>query len=86
MKNTSNIQPTAEQEANMKEIDKILLTDIIDPTLALNIVINAVQNCFKKDDFNKLDRALISKALACFKNYVDKEEDIIIKCKKENVA
>lgn len=71
---------TPEMQAQMNEINEILNTPVIDPTMALNIVINAVQVCYDNDTiFNELDRALISKALSCFQQKVTDNEDFLIK-------
>ncbi len=65
-----------EKDLLMELID----SDQIEPTVALNILINAVQSVFDKEDcFNDLDKFLISKSLNCFKEYVDKHEDFVIK-------
>ena len=69
-----------EMQAQMNEINGILNQPQIDPTMALNIIINAVQVCYDmKDLFNELDKALISKALNCFQDKVTKKEDFTIK-------
>ena len=70
---------TPEIQAQMEEINAILTSDTIDPTMALNIIINAVQVCYDMDAlFNDLDRALISKALSCFQDKVKNNESFTI--------
>ena len=70
---------TPEMQEQMNEISEILNTPQIDPTMALNIIINAVQVCYDmKDLFNELDRALISKALSCFQDKVANNENFTI--------
>ena len=82
MKENENIAPeqlTPEMQEQMNEISEILNTPQIDPTMALNIIINAVQVCYDmKELFNDLDRALISKALNCFQDKVAKNENFTI--------
>jgi hypothetical protein len=74
------IQITPDMEKQMEEIKEILNTPVINTTMALNIIINAVQVCYENADvFNDLDRALIAKALESFKEQVKKNEDFLIK-------
>jgi len=74
------IQITPDMEKQMEEIKEILNTPVINTTMALNIIINAVQVCYENADiFNDLDRALIAKALESFKEQVKKNEDFVIK-------
>lgn len=69
-----------ENNENLEMLKNLIDSDKIEPTVALNILINAVQSVFDKEDcFNELDKFLISKSLNCFKDYVDKGEDFIIK-------
>lgn len=70
-----------EYQDKIKEIQEIVNAEKIDPTTALNILINAVQVTFESEYFNDLDKFLIAKALTCFKSYVDAEEDFTIKVK-----
>lgn len=71
---------TPEMQQQMDEVKQILDTPIIDTTMALNIIINAVQVCYDNADiFNELDRALIAKALSSFQEQVKKNEDFVIK-------
>lgn len=71
---------TPDMQEQIKEIKEILDSPEIDPTMALNIIINAVQVCYDSEDvFNDLDKALISKALTCFQDKVKKGENFEIK-------
>jgi hypothetical protein len=74
-------QMDPETQARMEEVNRILEAETIEPTVAINIIVNAVQVSFDKDHFNDLDRYLISKALACLKDKVDAGEDFLIKVK-----
>ena len=75
---TETISPEMQQQ--MDEINKILNTPIIDTTMALNIIINAVQICYEKSDiFNDLDKALIAKALNSFQEKIKLGNDFLIK-------
>ncbi len=63
-------------------LKELVESESIEPTVALNILINAVQSVFDKEDcFNDLDKFLISKSLNCFKECVDRQEDFVIKVK-----
>lgn len=85
MQNPIEIEMSQEmdQEAQdrMEEVNKILEAETIEPTVAINIIVNAVQVSFDKDHFNDLDRYLISKALSCLKDKVDAGEDFVVKVK-----
>ena len=70
-------------QSKVKEIEKIVTAESIEPTTALNILINAVQVTFESEKFNDLDKFLIAKALTCFKSYVDSGENFIIKVKED---
>ena len=71
---------TPEMKQQMEEINEILNTPVIDTTMALNIIINAVQVCYDGSTiFNELDKALIAKALGSFQEQVKKGEDFTIK-------
>ena len=73
-------QITPEMQQQMDEIKQILDTPVIDTTMALNIIINAVQVCYENSTiFNELDKALITKALNSFQEQVKKGEDFLIK-------
>jgi hypothetical protein len=72
---------TPEQKERMAEINELIKAEKFDPTTAINIIINAVQVSYDKEHFNDLDRFLIAKSLTCFKEYVDRGEDITIKVK-----
>lgn len=78
---SENIEIDAETQARIEEVNKILEAESIEPTVAVNIIINAVQVSFDKDHFNDLDRYLISKALSCLKDKIDAGEDFIVKVK-----
>lgn len=74
------IDITPDMQKQMEEIKEILNTPVINTTMALNIIINAVQVCYDNADiFNDLDRALIAKALESFREQVSKNEDFVIK-------
>jgi hypothetical protein len=68
-------------QERIKEIEEIVKAEKIEPTTALNILINAVQVTFESNYFNDLDKFLIAKALTCFKEYVDSGENFMIKVK-----
>ncbi len=75
----SQISP--EEQERIDEINELITTEKLDATTSMNILINAVQVSYDKEHFNDLDRYLIGKALSCFKEYIEKEEDILIKVK-----
>jgi hypothetical protein len=57
------INITPDMKEQMEEIKEILNTPVINTTMALNIIINAVQVCYDNADiFNDLDRALIARS------------------------
>jgi hypothetical protein len=68
-----------EEKERIDEINSLLKVETLDPTTAMNILINAVQVSYDKEHFNDLDRYLIIKALTTFKKIADTQEDIIIK-------
>jgi hypothetical protein len=70
---------TEEEKVRMDEIKQLVDAENLDPTTSMNIIINAVQACFESDMFNDLDRYLIAKSLNCFKGYVERGEDLVIK-------
>lgn len=70
---------TDEEKARIDEINDLIKAEKIDPTTAINILINAVQVSYDKEHFNDLDRYLIAKSLTTFKDLADKGEDIVIK-------
>ena len=72
-------QLTPEEQERVDELQQLLLNDEIDPTLAINILINAVQICYGKEIFDELDKYLIARALSCIKDHVDRGEDLVIK-------
>ena len=65
------------QDEKLKEI---VNSDRLDSTLTMNILINAAKSNW--NNFNDVDRFLISKALQTIKYYADNKEDIVIKFKK----
>jgi hypothetical protein len=70
---------TPEMQKRLDEINSIIQAEEIDPTTAVNIIINAVQVSFDKEHFTDLDRFLISKALTCLSKKVEEGEDFLIK-------
>ena len=76
-----NTQVDPETQARIDEINKIIEAEKIEPTVAVNILVNAVQVSFDKEHFTDLDRYLISKALNCLKEQIDTGEDFTIKVK-----
>lgn len=70
-----------ESQARVDELNRIIEAETIEPTVAINIIVNAVQVSFDKEHFNDLDRYLISKALNCLKEKVDAGEDFVVKVK-----
>lgn len=78
MENT-NLESDLKNNERIKEIEEIVNAETIEPTTALNILINAVQATFDSEHFNDLDKFLIAKALTCFKGYVDSGENFVIK-------
>jgi len=74
-------QLSDEDRERMDEINELLNSESLDPTTAMNILINAVQVSYDKEHFNDLDRYLIAKSLSCFKDLTEKGEDIILKTK-----
>lgn len=83
MENTENNPLGLIDEERIKEIEEIVQAEKIEPTTALNILINAIQVTFESEKFNELDKFLIAKALTCFKSYVDSGENFIIKVKED---
>jgi hypothetical protein len=70
---------TEEEKERYDEINELIKAEKLEPTTAINILINAVQVSYDKDHFNDLDRYLISKSLTCLKSYSESGEDIVIK-------
>lgn len=68
-----------EERLRLEEVKALVEAESLDPTTSMNIIINAVQVTFDSDMYNDLDRYLIAKSLNCFKSYVDKGEDIVLK-------
>ena len=55
--------------------------DELEPTIAMNILINAIQICYDNNVFNDLDKFLIAKSLNTFQNHVERGEETILKAK-----
>ena len=68
-----------EEKLRMEEVKALVDAERIEPTTAMNILINAVQVAFDSEMFNDLDKYLIAKSLNSFKEYVDRGEDIVLK-------
>jgi hypothetical protein len=81
MEPNPSLEPSAEEQERMAEVKSLIDAESLDPTTSMNIIINAVQVAFNTETFNDLDRYLIAKSLDCFKSYVDKGEDLVIKTK-----
>ena len=77
--NNIQVELSEEEQARMEEVKSLVEAESLDPTTSMNILINAVQLAFDSDVFNDLDRYLIAKSLNCFKSYVEKGEDILLK-------
>ena len=70
---------TEEEKERMDEIKELIKSETLDPTTAMNILVNAVQVSYDKKHFNDLDRYLIVKSLTTFKMIAETGEDIVIK-------
>ncbi len=81
--NINSLENEPQYSERIKEIEEIVKAETIEPTTALNILINAVQVTFDSEYFNDLDKFLIAKALTCFKGYVDSGENFTIKVKED---
>ena len=81
MEPNPSLEQSAEEQERMAEVKSLIDAESLDPTTSMNIIINAVQVAFNTETFNDLDRYLIAKSLDCFKSYVDKGEDLVIKTK-----
>ena len=77
--NNIQVELTDDEKARMEEVKSLVEAETLDATTSMNILINAVQLAFDSELFNDLDRYLIAKSLNCFKSYVDKGEDILLK-------
>jgi hypothetical protein len=75
------VELSEEEKVRMDEIKALVEAETLDTTTSLNILINAVQVAFDSELYNDLDRYLIAKSLNCFKDYVEKGEDVVIKVK-----
>ncbi|NBO22481.1 hypothetical protein EBU94_03950 [bacterium] len=70
-----------EQLEIQNEVLEILNTEYVEPTVAVNILINAVQASFEHDCYTDTDRQLIAKSLQSLKRQIDLGEDFIVKVK-----
>ncbi len=75
------VELSDEEKQRVEEVKALVEAESLEPTTAMNIIINAVQVAFDSDIFNDLDKYLIAKSLNTFKEYVDKGEDVILKVK-----
>jgi hypothetical protein len=73
------VELTEEEKLRLEEVKELVQAESLDVTTSMNIIINAVQVAFDTDIYNDLDKYLIAKSLKCFKSYVDKGEDIVLK-------
>ena len=85
-KKTKSIDVKVDDKINTEmnhhqQLDDLIKSENIDPTIAMNILINAVQVSYDKSHFNALDRLLISKAINCFKHKIESGENFTIKVK-----
>jgi len=78
---SASVELSEEEKARMDEIKALVEAESLDPTTSINILINAVQVGFDSELYNDLDRYLIAKSLNCFKDYVERGEDVVIKVK-----
>lgn len=77
--NIENNLTEEELQLQQQEVLDILNTEYLEPTIAVNILINAVQTAFDHDCFTDTDRQLIVKSLQSFKRQIDLGQDFIIK-------
>jgi len=70
---------TEEELELQQEVLEILNTEYLEPTISVNILINAVQTAFEHDCFTDTDRQLIVKSLQSLKRFIDLGEDFTIK-------
>ena len=73
------VDVTPEMQQQIDEINEIINADMIDPTTALNILINVAQVSFDQEHLTDLDRHLITKAFMCIQDKIDKGENFEIK-------
>ena len=66
------------QDEKLKEI---VNSDRLDSTLSMNILINAAKSNW--NNFNDVDRFLISKALQTIQHHAQNKEDFIVKFRKD---
>lgn len=77
----AKVEISEEDKLRLEEVKALVDAESIEPTTAMNIIINAVQVAFDSDMFNDLDKYLIAKSLNSFKGYVERGEDIVLKVK-----
>lgn len=70
---------TEEELQLQQEVLELLNTEYLEPTVAVNILINAVQTSFDHDCFTDTDRQLIVKSLQSLKRQIDLNEDFVVK-------
>jgi hypothetical protein len=70
---------TEEELELQQEVLEILNTEYLEPTISVNILINAVQTAFEHDCYTDTDRQLIVKSLQSLKRFIDLGEDFTIK-------
>lgn len=70
-----------EMNVELEQLNKVFSDEIIDPTTALNILINTAQVSYDKPHFNEIDRLLINKALICLKEKSEIGKNFMIKVK-----
>ena len=76
---SARVELSEEEKTRMEEVKSLVEAESLDPTTSMNILVNAVQLAFDSELFNDLDRYLIAKSLNCFKDFVEKGEDIVLK-------
>jgi hypothetical protein len=76
---SARVELSEEEKDRMEEVKSLVEAESLDPTTSMNILVNAVQLAFDSELFNDLDRYLIAKSLNCFKDFVEKGEDIVLK-------
>lgn len=77
-KEIDGVEVTPEMQQQIDEINEIINSDMIDPTTALNILINVAQVSFDQEHLSDLDRHLITKAFICIQDKIDKGENFEI--------
>lgn len=75
-----NLENNSTEELQIQqEVLDILNSEFIEPTMAINILINAVQASFDHDCYTDTDRQLILKSLQSLRRQIDLGEDFTIK-------